>query len=145
VASVARSRHGSTVGAAPARLAEHAHGPAADSRGTADRALIEWRRIEHCLAPIIGYGGVGAIYRRSLAPTRAEFTWLPVAHAATCGRTEWAPLYRALARQPVPESSAADAALQQAFRHLLASLIGEPLARQLLALRQCVGGHVTPE
>jgi len=142
VASVARSRHGSTLGAAPAGLAELAREPASNSCLVAKRALLEWRRIEQCLAPIIGYGGVGAIYGCSLALARAEFAWLPVAQEPRLGRTEWAPLYRALARAPVLESSAADAALMRAFRQLLASLLGAPLARQLLALRRAGGGAV---
>ena len=133
------SRHGSAVGGVPAGFAELARGPAPDSRVAAERALLEWRRIEQCLAPIIGYGGVGAIYGQSLAVARAEFAWLPAAHEPGPGRTGWAPLYQALAGQPGPESSAADAALQQAFRHLLASLLGGPLARQLLEPRQGVG------
>lgn len=138
-ASVAGSRHGSTVGGVPAGLAELAREPASDSGVMAKRALLEWLRIEQCLAPIIGYGGLGAIYGQSLAVARAEFAWLPAAHEPGPGRTGWAPLYQALAGQPGPESSAADAALQQAFRHLLASLLGGPLARQLLEPRQGVG------
>ena len=134
------SRHDSAVGAAPAGFAGLARGPAPDSRVTARRALLEWRRIEQCLAPVIGDGGVRAIYRRSLAIARTEFAWLPVVHEARPGRTEWAPLYQALARQPVPESSAADEALQRAFCDLLASLLGGPLARQLLARQRDVGG-----
>jgi|GEM_PF-4042501 len=139
-APVAYSRHGSTVGGVPGGLAAFAREPASNSCVTAKCALREWRRVEQCLAPIIGYGGVGAIYRRSLAVARAEFAWLPVAHEARSGRAEWAPLYQALARQAAPESSAADAALRRAFRHLSASLLGAPLARRLLAPRQVVGG-----
>jgi len=107
---------------------------AADSHQSARRAMLAWRRTEEILAPIIGVGGVGAIYGRSLACARRAFPWLPAVHGFPCSRIELASLHEALARQPASEASAADAMLQQTFGELLASLVGSRLANRLLEL-----------
>jgi hypothetical protein len=101
---------------------------------TAERAMRAWHRMEETLAPIIGIGGVGAIYGRSLALSRRTFPWLPVSSGSSCGRIEPSSLGDALARQPAIEASAADAMLQRTFRELLTSLVGPRLSSRLLAL-----------
>ena len=107
---------------------------ATDSHRIAQRAMLAWRRMEEIVAPIIGVGGVGAIYGRSLACARRAFPWLPVVHDFPCSRIELASLREALARQPASEASSADAMLQKTFGDLLASLVGSRLANRLLKL-----------
>lgn len=111
-----------------------------ESSAVAAPALVEWQRIEAVLAPVIGRRGVAAIYGRSLALTRRLFPWLPAPTTdATTGCIAHTPLHAALASRPDLESAAAEAALQQSFREVLASLVGAPLARRLLALRGGAG------
>jgi len=107
---------------------------ATDSHWSARRAMLAWRRMEEVVAPIIGAGGVGAIYGRSLACARRAYPWLPVVHGFPCRRIELASLCDALAGQPAAEASSADAMLQEAFGELLASLVGSRLANRLLGL-----------
>jgi hypothetical protein len=109
-------------------------GLATDTHQSAQRAMLAWRRMEESVAPVIGAGGVCAIYRRSLACARRAYPWLPVVHGSSCSRIELASLCEALARQPASEASSADAMLQQTFGELLASLVGSRLANRLLGL-----------
>src|SRR4051812_14062530 len=102
-------------------------GLAIDSHQSAQRAMLAWRRMEESVAPIIGAGGVCAIYGRSLACARRAYPWLPVVHAIPRSRIELANLCEALARRPASEASSADAMLQQTFGQLLASLVGSRL------------------
>jgi hypothetical protein len=121
------------AGVVPPARAEGASEGVKDSRAAARRAILGWRRIEQRLVPIIGNGGVGALYGHSLALSRGKFPWLPLANESSRGQVEWTPLYLAFAGQPAWTSSSADAALQQTFHDVLASLVGGPLARRLLA------------
>lgn len=113
---------------------------AADSSAVAARAVLQWRRSEACLAPIIGHAGYLAIYRRSLALARPAFRWLPLPTDSTHGSTARAQLHAALIGQTGQESSAGDAALRRAFGDLLGSLVGGRLATRLLELRR-IGGQ----
>jgi hypothetical protein len=99
--------------------------------------------MEEIVAPIIGAGGVGAIYGRSLACARRAYPWLPVVQGLPCGPIELASLCDALARQPASEASSADAMLQETFGELLASLVGSRLAGRLLGLsfEACAGSR----
>jgi len=116
---------------------------ATDSHWSARRAMHAWRRMEEIVAPIIGAGGVGAIYGRSLACARRAYPWLPVVQGLPCGPIELASLCDALARQPASEASSADAMLQETFGELLASLVGSRLAGRLLGLsfEACAGSR----
>jgi len=107
---------------------------ATDPHRSARRAMLAWRQMEEIVAPIIGAGGVGAIYGRSLACARRAYPWLPVVHGVPGGRIELANLCDALARQPASEASSADGMLQEMFGELLASLVGSRLAGRLLGL-----------
>lgn len=127
------------VQASSSAIARPRRSLAADSCGVAARSVQEWCRIEQALAPIIGHGGVGAVYGRSLTLARGTFGWLPAATEGTIGSMALARLHAALAGQPAAESAAADDAMQQTFRDVLASLLGAPLAGRLLASGQRAG------
>ena len=105
---------------------------AQDSRAVAACSIDEWRRIEEVLAPVIGQAGFRAVYAHSLALGRKAMPWLPAAVREGPGAISFAPLQAALAERPVLECSAADDALRQVFREVLASLIGGGLTARLL-------------
>ena len=109
------------------------------ARAIAERALGEWRRLEQTIAPIIGLGGVGAIYRRSLAHARRSYPWLPVMHGPGLIPAESTRLCEALAGRRAAEAASAAALLHLTFCTLLASLVGSPLANRLLALSSASG------
>ena len=108
-------------------------GPAsADARAVAARALAHWQRVDAALSPVIGHGGVAALYRRSLFLVRAERPWLPGVHAGALDPVEFSELQAALALQTADAAEAANQALQRTFHDLLASLVGSALTERLL-------------
>ncbi len=108
-------------------------GPAsADARAVAELALAHWRQVDAALSPVIGHGGVAALYRRSLFLVRAERPWLPGVREGALDPVEFTALQAALALRPVGEADAANQALQRTFHDLLASLVGSALAERLL-------------
>lgn len=104
----------------------------ADAHAIAELAVAGWRRIDAVLAPVIGHGGVAALYRRSLFLARVERPWLPGVHAGALDPVEFSELRAALALQAASEADAANKALQRTFHDLLASLVGSALTERLL-------------
>jgi hypothetical protein len=102
------------------------------ARAIAGRVLAEWQRVETALSPVIGRGGVAALFRRSLFLARAAHPWLPEDHAGALDPVEFTGLQAALALRPAADASAADKSLQRTFQELLASLIGDSLTERLL-------------
>ena len=98
----------------------------------ADAALATWQGFEAALAPIIGSGGVAALYRRSLYLSHAAHPWLPGVQAGALAPVEFTELQAALARRSSREAQAATDALTNTFRELLAELIGLSLTDRLL-------------
>jgi hypothetical protein len=105
----------------------------ADAVQIGDRAVAIWLRIDAALAPIIGHGGVAALYERSLYLTRIDHPWLLAAHqrAPAAGRFVEA-LRAALAQQTRADAAVAIGALLQSFLDLVTSLIGGELTERLL-------------
>jgi hypothetical protein len=103
-----------------------------DACTIAGQALAEWRRVEADLSPVIGRGGVAALFRRSLFLTRAAHLWLPEGRTGALDPVEFTEWQAALAMRPAADASAVDKALQRTFRELLTSLIGESLTERLL-------------
>ena len=110
-------------------------GAIADAHAIAALAVAEWRRVDAVLSPVIGHGGVAALYRRSLFLVRAERPWLPGVHAGALDPVEFSELQAALALQSADEAGAANEALQRTFHDLLASLVGSALTERLLQPR----------
>lgn len=104
----------------------------ADSQGLADGVLAVWAEVEDALHPIIGRRGVAALYNRSLMVTVASYPWLGGAGENLLADRDPARLRNALAGQTVSEAAAGALALFQAFRELLASLVGASLTDRLL-------------
>ncbi len=101
-------------------------------RRIAERASTTWRHFDTVLSPIIGHGGVAALYRRSLFLVRAVHPWLPGAHAGALDPAEFAELESAVSGQSSHDAGVATEALVNNFRDLLSDLIGPSLTERLL-------------
>lgn len=97
----------------------------------AECALTTWRDIDSHLAPIVGAGGVAALFKHSLYLTSKEYPCLrrPL---ALFQPAEYGLLYLALLAQERSEAIAVNGAMMHTFSRLLAGLIGAPLTQRLL-------------
>lgn len=115
---------------------EETHSPLKDegisARRIAAGAAEAWRRVDAALSPIIGHGGVAALYRRSLFLVRADHPWLPGAHEGALDPVEFTELESVVAQQSSQDADAATDALLKTFRALLSDLIGPSLTERLL-------------
>jgi hypothetical protein len=105
---------------------------AADVARVAEVAGSTWREIHALLSPVVGPGGVAALYRRSLYITRAAYPDLAAVQEDALHPGEFAGLQLALSHQSAAYVVAANGALLQTFCGLLASLIGTSLTERLL-------------
>jgi hypothetical protein len=106
--------------------------PDEPARLIAERTFATWRRFDVALAPIIGRGGVAALYRRSLFLTRSAYPWLPGVHEGALAPVEFMDLQAAVSLRTAAEAQAATDALGETFRGLLTELIGASLTERLL-------------
>lgn len=104
----------------------------ADPSRMADAVLTVWAQIDDALHPIIGRRGVAALYNRSLKVTAASYAWLGGTDGDALADRDPATLRAALVGQTSTEAAAGALALFQAFRDLLASLVGASLTDRLL-------------
>ena len=98
----------------------------------ADEAVKAWAAIEGALAPIIGKGGVEALFNRSVSLVRTAYPNLAPVHESAANTTAFQSLRAALELQAPDDAAAANAALQLTFTDLLGQLIGHPLTARLL-------------
>jgi len=120
-----------------------------DSAQIAEAVYAIWQDIETALHPIIGHGGVAALYSRSLSKVALVYPWLDQARLGQHGQgqhgqqdqhekksllsaTDPLDLKAVLAKQDAQQAAAAGAELFRTFRELLASLIGPSLTDRLL-------------
>jgi hypothetical protein len=103
-----------------------------DAQRIAEVAASTWREIYSVLSPVIGPGGVTALYQRSLYMTRTAHPCLAAARNEGLQPGEFAALQQVLAQQSSAEVAAANGALLHTFCDLLANLIGAPLTERLL-------------
>ena len=104
----------------------------ASARAIAERNSATWRHFDTMLSPIIGHGGVAALYRRSLFLVRADHPWLPGAHDGALDPVEFAELESAIAEQTAHDAKVATETLVNNFRDLLSDLVGPALTERLL-------------
>jgi hypothetical protein len=104
----------------------------ADAERIAEVAASTWREIHAVLSPVIGPGGVAALFQRALYVTRASYPCLAAVREDTLQLGEFAALQLMLAQQPSAEVAATNGALLQAFCDLLTNLIGVSLTERLL-------------
>lgn len=115
----------------PAPLADRVADDASAEQ-IADAIVALWQEIDQALHPIIGHGGVAALYDRSLHLTAADYPWLAMGHQGTLAAVDPSALKAALEQQAAAEAAAGGLALFQSFHDLLASLVGASLTDRLL-------------
>jgi hypothetical protein len=103
-----------------------------DAERIAAVAASTWREIHAVLSPVIGPGGVAALYQRALCVTRSAYPSLTSVHEDPLQPGDFAAFRLALAQQTADQVAAANGALLRAFCDLLANLIGISLAERLL-------------
>ena len=113
-----------------ARLTQRVRG--ANAGQTADAAVATWQEMSAALSPVIGTGGVAALYKRSLDLTRPAYPWLETVLCGAPASAEFGDLHQALSQQSDPEAAAASTTLLQTFCGLLVRLIGPSLTARLL-------------
>lgn len=122
------------------RDAEHFHRDLArlasggeSSERIAYRAALAWRDLHAALSPIIGNGGVTALFKRSVSMTRSTHPWLASMPEELEQPGDFAALQAALTQQAGVEAAAGNRAVLRTFLDILTSLIGESLAERLLS------------
>ncbi len=91
-----------------------------------------WLESAAALDPIIGERGVAALLNRSLKLVSASHPWLAAGRGGALDAVDPAALEAALLLRPSAEAADGGAALFQAFRDLLVSLVGTALTTRLL-------------
>ena len=104
----------------------------ADATQIATLVVIKWRLLDDALSPIIGHGGVIALFRRAVFLTRQSHVALSLIPEAPDQLHDFAALQTLLSQQPSSEGAAIASALQHTFIDLLTHLIGESLTERLL-------------
>jgi hypothetical protein len=104
----------------------------ADSTQIATGAVLKWRLVDDALSPIVGHGGVVALFRRAVFLTRQSHAALALLPEAPDQPHDFAALQTLLSQQPSVEAAAIATALQHTFVDLLTHLIGESLTERLL-------------
>ena len=105
----------------------------ADAVEIADAIVSTWRKVDAALNPIIGHGGVAALYKRSLSLAAQAHPWLAGAHEGVQTAMDLAALKAVLAQQCSADTAAGGGALLNTFYQLLTGLIGTSLTGQLLS------------
>jgi hypothetical protein len=103
-----------------------------DAQRIAEVAASTWREIYSVLSPVIGPGGVTALYQRSLYMTRPAHPCLAAARDEGLQPGEFAALQQVLSQQTSTLVAAANGALLDTFCDLLSNLVGVPLTERLL-------------
>jgi hypothetical protein len=113
------------------RLA-HRLGPDADAAHIADVIVSTWQEIGEALCPLIGPGGVAALYTRSIHLAGSAHPWLAVAHESVPAAMDLPVLRSMLSQQSSADASAGGFALLETIYALLTHLVGSSLTDQLL-------------
>ncbi len=104
----------------------------ADSAEIGALAVAAWRGVDAALSPIIGRGGVAALYERSLHLASVRHPSLIGALDGGVLTGDFAAIGRVLSASSGADAAVAHGALLASFCGLLAALIGNPLAARLL-------------
>ena len=106
----------------------HRVAPGADAVQIASAVVGLWHEIDDALTPIVGAGGVVALYQRSLHLTATAHPWL----AIKANGGDPANLQSLLAQQSPANAAIAGSAFLHTFHTLLVSLVGPSLTERLL-------------
>jgi len=110
----------------------HDAGTSADAPAIAAAALRVYERLAQQLAPLIGAGGLNAVFERSVHLTQREFSWLAPADSAWPRDAPFTHVRVSLERQDPAAATDAAIAVLATFGELLASFIGDGLTTHLL-------------
>ena len=91
-----------------------------------------WKVSDHAMRPIIGKGGICALFHRSIEITAEAYPWLAAASIDAQSALDLDLLQRVLAKQEIDQFASAGDALLQHFHSLLTNLIGLSLTDRLL-------------
>lgn len=104
----------------------------ADPTQIADAIVCTWDAVNDALSPIIGRGGVAALYNRSLHLTGLHYPWLADMSRGAETTMDLVALKAALSRQTCANATAGGTAVLQTFYELLSRLVGPSLTDRLL-------------
>lgn len=119
-------------GLAPTAAWMHRAGHIGDAVHVADMLALTWAQLDRALRPVIGRGGVAALYQRSLFLATLAHPWMVDTCESAAQVMDTSPLKAAIASQSPSEAVAAGGSMLLTFHQLLASLIGHSLTARLL-------------
>jgi hypothetical protein len=103
-----------------------------DAAQIAEAIASVWHEIADALCPIIGRGGLDALYKRSLHRSCLTYPWLAGTQGGDQAAMDLPGLKAALAEQGSANAASGGGALLQTFYDLLAGVIGPSLTARLL-------------
>lgn len=112
---------------------DHRVGEDATASHIAAAVVVVCQDFEKALAPIVGSGGVAALYQRSLYLAKTTHDWIDLSSEAAASRADFSSLRALLAQQTEEAARAGGTEVLETFSQLLVSLIGFSLSEQLLA------------
>ena len=103
-----------------------------DANAFAEATLGAWQDVAVRLSPVIGAGGVDALFRRSLYLASATYSWMASAEDDENSAEVLASFKKRLAARETTVSAEAGCILLETFTELLEALIGNSLTERLL-------------
>ena len=94
--------------------------------------IASWKEIYRVLRPIIGKGGIDALFHRSIEITAQDYPWLAVASTDAQSAMDIDVLHQVLLKEDASHFAGASDILLLHFYYLLTNLIGLSLTDRLL-------------
>lgn len=110
----------------------HRVGDEATAAQVAAAMVAIWQEIDAALTPIVGKGGVAALYKRTLYLTGTAHPWLVLRREDLSTGVDLVALKAVLSQQASAVAAAGSNDFLHTFQTLLASLIGPSLTERLL-------------
>ncbi len=107
----------------------------AEAAHLADAIVSRWQQMDAALRPVIGAGGVVALYSRGLSLAGANHPWLAGARTPGGAFPDATALKALFASQSGTNAVDGGRALMERLHELLVSLIGDSLTQRLLGPR----------
>jgi len=97
-----------------------------------DLVIASWKEIDRVLRPIIGKGGIDAVFHRSIEITAQAYPWLAAASTDAQPTMDIDVLHQVLSKENTSHFAGASDTLLSYFHYLLTNLIGLSLTDRLL-------------